>query len=58
VLWLPCDRGLLVALRKCLICKRLEVPEVQVVAGAILVGVLCQRCNAALASVAGLVAHE
>ena len=52
MLLLPCDRALLGRLRVCLVCKRLELPWLQVVAGVIQVGVLCRHCSIALWSVA------
>ena len=48
MLWLPCDRALLGRLRVCLVCKQLALPWLQVVAGVIPVGILCQQCSVAL----------
>jgi len=48
LLSLPFDEMLLRSLKLCLICKRLELPWLQVVAGALPIGVLCHRCSSAL----------
>ena len=52
MLLLPCDRALLGRLRGCLVCKRLELPWLQVVAGAIPVGAVCRRCSVETGSAA------
>jgi len=53
LLALPCDGGLVERLKFCLVCKQLKLPELQIVAGAIPLGCLCQRCSDALRSVRG-----